>query len=52
MTFSFQALGFDISRYPNVAKWYERAQKSIVGHKEINEEGARQLREGHKKLEK
>jgi hypothetical protein len=52
MTSSFQAFGFDISRYPNVAKWYARAQKTIEGHKEINEEGARQLREGFKKFEK
>jgi hypothetical protein len=52
MTFSFQAFGFDINRYPNVAKWYARAQKTIVGHKEINEEGARQLSEALKKLVK
>jgi glutathione S-transferase len=52
MAFYFQVFGFDVSKYPNVAKWYARAQKTIVGYKEINEEGARELREFIKKFEK
>jgi hypothetical protein len=52
MTFDFQAFEFDVNKYPNVAKWYTRAQNTIVGYEEINEEGSRQLREYIKKLEK
>jgi capsid protein len=52
MTFYFQAFGFDVNKYPNVAKWYARVQKTIDGYKEINEKGARQLREKLKGLEK
>nr|AEV23882.1 glutathione S transferase class theta [Blattella germanica] len=36
---SVEVAGFDISKYQNVGKWYERAKKSIPGYKEINDEG-------------
>jgi glutathione S-transferase len=52
MLFHFQGLGFDVSKYPNVAKWYARAQKTIPGYKEINEEGVAQLKQFFKKFQK
>jgi hypothetical protein len=38
-------MGYDVKKLPNVAKWYARAQKTIEGYKEINEEGNVQLKE-------
>jgi hypothetical protein len=35
-----------------VAKWYERAQKTIKGYKEINEEGIEQMKQLIKKWQK
>jgi hypothetical protein len=35
-----------------VAKWYARAQKTIEGYKEINEEGNEQMKELIKKFQK
>ena len=34
-----QILGFDFTRYPNVAKWLENAKKVIPGYNEINHAG-------------
>ncbi|KAJ9592349.1 hypothetical protein L9F63_001118 [Diploptera punctata] len=41
---AIEALGFDVSKYPNIVKWYEKAKKTIAGYKEINEEGNNQLK--------
>ena len=41
----FQTTDFDISKYGNVVKWYEKAKKTIAGHKEVNEEGNAQLKQ-------
>jgi hypothetical protein len=35
-----------------VAKWYARAQETIEGYKEINEEGNEKLKQLLKKLQK
>jgi hypothetical protein len=35
-----------------MAKWYERAQKTIEGYKEINEEGNKQMKQLLKKFQK
>lgn len=52
MLFHFQAVGFDVSKYLNVAKWYARAQKTMVGYKEINDEGTTQLKQFLKEFQK
>lgn len=49
---TIEASGFDVNKYPNVAKWYARAQKTIEGYKEINEKGNAQLIEFFTKFRK
>lgn len=49
---SIEAAGIDVNKYSNVAKWYVRAQKTIEGYKEINEEGNAQLKEFLKRFRK
>ncbi|KDR20966.1 glutathione S-transferase 1-1-like [Zootermopsis nevadensis] len=49
---SIEGFGFDVNKYSNVAKWYTRAQKTIDGYKEINEEGVIQLKQFFKKFQK
>jgi hypothetical protein len=31
----FQVLGYDMSKFPNVMKWYSKVQKAIEGYVEI-----------------
>ncbi|KAJ4433654.1 hypothetical protein ANN_15964 [Periplaneta americana] len=40
-----ELMGFDISKYSNVTKWYAKVQKAIPSYKEINDEGSKQLKE-------
>lgn len=42
---SFQAVMFDISKYPNVWSWYQKVQKTMdqYGYKEIVEPGANMI---------
>jgi hypothetical protein len=35
----FQAIGFDIKKYPNISKWLAKAKKSIPKYEELNHEG-------------
>jgi len=42
---------YDVNKYPNVANWYARAQKTIEGYKEINEEGNEQMKQLIKKFQ-
>jgi glutathione S-transferase len=52
MLVHLQGFGFDVSKYPNVTKWYTKAKKTIVGYKEINEEGVQQLKTFFKQYQK
>jgi glutathione S-transferase len=47
-----QILGFDLSKYPNVAKWFEKSKKIIPGYDEINHAGCLKFKEMHDNLTK
>ncbi|XP_063243261.1 uncharacterized protein LOC134542717 [Bacillus rossius redtenbacheri] len=42
---SADIVGFDVSKYSNVAKWFEKCKKSISGYEELNHKGCIQLKE-------
>jgi hypothetical protein len=35
----FQIFGFDITKYPNVSKWFAKAKKTIPKYEELNHAG-------------
>ncbi|KAJ4433652.1 hypothetical protein ANN_15962 [Periplaneta americana] len=41
---SAETFDFDVSKYPNVAKWYSNAKKVIPGYEEINQTGCVEYR--------
>nr|AEV23880.1 glutathione S transferase class delta [Blattella germanica] len=43
-------LGFDITRYPNVNKWFENAKKVIPGYDELNHSGCLEFKKMWDKL--
>lgn len=47
-----EILGFDLSKYPNVAKWFEKSKKIIPGYDEINHAGCLKFKEMHDNLTK
>jgi glutathione S-transferase len=48
----FQVLGFDLSKYPNVAKWFENSKKIIPGYDEVNHPGSLKFKEMYDNLTK
>jgi hypothetical protein len=40
-----QALGADISAFPNVAAWYDKMKTHLEGYDDINQKGVNVLRE-------
>ncbi|XP_069700040.1 glutathione S-transferase 1-1-like [Periplaneta americana] len=49
---SIECVGFDVGRYPNVTKWYQKAQKTIPGYGEIVGHGCALLAQFYKKCKK
>nr|AFK49803.1 glutathione s-transferase d1 [Cryptocercus punctulatus] len=47
-----EILGFDVSKYPNVDKWFERSKKIIPGYDELNHAGCLKFREMYDNLTK
>ncbi|KDR06628.1 glutathione S-transferase 1-1-like [Zootermopsis nevadensis] len=45
-------LGFDVSKYHNVAKWYEKCKKIIPGYDELNHSGCLKFKEMYDNLTK
>lgn len=45
---TIDAVGHDISAYPNVVRWFEDCKKSMSGYEECNGEGAKQFGEWFK----
>jgi glutathione S-transferase len=43
-------VGFDLSKYEDIVRWYELCKKEISGYNELNHEGALQLKEWFGKL--
>lgn len=33
---TFQVLGYDLSKFPNVMKWYSKVKKAVEGYDEIH----------------
>jgi hypothetical protein len=47
---TFQVLGYDMSKFPNVTKWYSEVKKAIEGYDEIQNAAAvvlKQMFESH-----
>ena len=42
--FIFQAFGFDVSKYENVARWLDRMKTSAPGYRKANSEGVEIMR--------
>jgi glutathione S-transferase len=40
-----QVVGFDISKYPNVSKWFAQAKKIIPKYEELNHAGCLKFKE-------
>jgi len=47
-----EILGFDLSKYPNVAKWFENSKKIIPGYDELNHQGSLKFKEMYDNLTK
>uniref|UniRef100_A0A1B6EXA4 Uncharacterized protein n=1 Tax=Cuerna arida TaxID=1464854 RepID=A0A1B6EXA4_9HEMI len=41
---SAEAVGYEVSKYPNVAKWLAKAKTTLPGYAEINEPGIQKLK--------
>lgn len=46
-----EAVGYPVENYPNVLKWYQKAQKEIPGYS-VNAEGAEQFKQLYQTLTK
>ncbi|PNF22940.1 Glutathione S-transferase 1-1 [Cryptotermes secundus] len=49
---SAEILGFDITKYPNVSKWFAKAKKSIPKYEELNHAGCLKFKEMYENLTK
>nr|QGA89197.1 glutathione S-transferase delta 1 [Periplaneta americana] len=47
---SAETFDFDVSKYPNVVRWYSNAKKAIPGYEEINHKGCVQYRQRWEKF--
>lgn len=47
-----EILGFDLSKYPNVAKWFENSKKIIPDYDELNHSGCLKFKEMYDNLTK
>jgi len=47
-----EIVGFDLSKYPNVAKWFENSKKIIPGYDELNQPGCLKFKEMYDNLTK